>query len=151
MPGSTSQVPPAISSQIFSLLESRNSKARIESIVLKRNSNNGFGISLQQKSLNEGIVVDLPDEGTGLEIGDRILEINGKLTIGMELTEIPKLLENFDEAKIVVLKSDLKADLKADISTRQEYPPISSSTALRSRTFKQNQVPLNSPEIIENL
>ena len=111
----------ALSSQIFSLLESRNSKARIESIVLKRNSNNGFGISLQQKSLNEGIVVDLPDDGTGLEIGDRILEINGKLTIGMELTEIPKLLENFDEAKIVVLKSDLKADLKADISTRQEY------------------------------
>jgi hypothetical protein len=158
--GSTSQVP-VISSQIFGLLESRDSKARIQSIILKRNSNNGFGISLQQKSLIEGIVVDLPDEGTGLEMGDQILEINGRLTIGMELTEIPKLLENFDEAKIVVLKSDLKTDLslksslkedvKADIKTRQTYPPISSSTALRSRTVKQNQVPLNSAEIIKNL
>ena len=93
-------------SRLFDFLQTKSNKFLIQSIVLKRNSNNGFGISLHQKSLSDAIVVDLPDEGTGLEIGDQVLEINGKLTLGMQLTDIPKLLENFEEAKIVVLKHE---------------------------------------------
>ena len=67
-------------------------------------SSTGFGLSLVQRADKCGIIVDSNHKGGDLKAGDRLIEVNGKNVVDMNISQIPGLLKQSSEAKLVVIR-----------------------------------------------